>query len=250
MLLQGKVCIVTGAASVRGIGRGIARMFAEHGARIAVLDLDEARTREAAASLAGGGHRGWACDVTDHARCRAVASEVRDAFGQLDVLVNNAGTASPSKLMEIDPAGYHAMMEVNLRGVFNMCQAVMPAMQARRSGSIVNIASVAAQRGGGVFGGPHYAAAKGGVISLTKAIAREFGPEGIRANAVCPSLVETDIHGGAIVGAKRDAIIATIPLGRPGTTQDVAGACLFLASELSAFVTGATIDVNGGSHIH
>lgn len=250
MLMKGKVCIVTGAASPRGIGRGIALMLAEYGARVGVLDLDASASREAAAALPGEGHRGWACDVTDAERCNAAAEEARTAFGRIDVLVNNAGTASPAKLMDIEERDYDAMMDVNLRGVFNMCRAVVAPMEEAGGGSIVNIASVAAQRGGGVFGGPHYAAAKGGVLSLTKAVAREFAPKKIRANAVCPSLVETDIHGGAIVGSVRDAILATIPLGRPGTPADVAGACLYLASDLSSFVTGATIDVNGGSHIH
>lgn len=250
MLLEGKTCVVTGAASARGIGRGIAHLFAEHGGRIAILDLDRGQSEAAAAALPGNGHSGLACDVTDRQRCADVIARIVEQCGGLNVLVNNAGNAQPHKMLDVEAKDYDITFDVNMRGVFNMCQAALPHMQARKQGSIVNISSVAAQRGGGIFGGPHYAAAKGGVLSLTKAIAREFGPDNIRANAVCPSLVETDIHGGGITPEMRATILSSIPLGRIGTTADIAGACLFLASGLSGFVTGTTIDVNGGSHIH
>jgi NAD(P)-dependent dehydrogenase (short-subunit alcohol dehydrogenase family) len=123
-------------------------------------------------------------------------------------------------------------------------------MRAQRSGSIVNMSSVSAQRGGGVFGGTPYAAAKGAILGYTKACARELGPDNIRVNAICPSLIDTDITAGAMSEERRRDILAGIPLGRVGAARDVAGCCLFLVSEFSAYVTGSEIDVNGGSHIH
>jgi NAD(P)-dependent dehydrogenase (short-subunit alcohol dehydrogenase family) len=250
MLSADRVCLVTGAASKRGIGRAIAGLFAEHGAAVAILDLDETAARLSADALPGRGHGGYACDVTDADRCCAVVAAILADFGRIDALVNNAGIAQPLKIMDIDPEHYDAVMDVNLRGTFQMCQAVIPHMRQRRRGAIVNIASAAAQRGGGLFGGPHYAAAKGGVLSLTKALARELGPDGVRVNAVCPSMVDTDIFGDQLTDERRAALLAAIPLGRACEPREVAGACLFLASDLSSYVTGATIDVNGGSHIH
>ena len=154
--------------------------------------------------------------------------------------------------MEIKAAHYDVVMDVNLRGTFNMTQAVVPHMRHRKSGSIINMASVAGQRGGGLFGGPHYAAAKAGVLGLTKATARELAPDNIRANAICPSLIDTDIFASAPGWTKeREAeVLKMIPMGRAGKASEVAGCCLFLASDLSTYVTGTEIDVNGGSHIH
>jgi NAD(P)-dependent dehydrogenase (short-subunit alcohol dehydrogenase family) len=141
-------------------------------------------------------------------------------------------------------------MDVNLRGTFHMLQALTPHVRARGSGVIVCLASVAGQRGGGIFGGPHYAASKAGVVGLAKAMARELAPDGIRVNAVAPSMIDTDIFGGAMIDERREEIRRTVPLGRIGTVRDIAGVCLFLASDLSAYVTGAVIDVNGGAQIH
>ena len=142
------------------------------------------------------------------------------------------------------------MLGVNLKGAFNISKSVLRVFKDRKRGVIVHVASVAAQRGGGLVGGAHYAASKGGVISLTRTIAREFGPMGIRANVVCPSMTETGMLDGNVSAEKFQEIVEAIPLKRAGRGSDVAGACLFLCSDLSAYVTGATIDVNGGSHIH
>lgn len=251
MLLENRVCIVTGGANPRSIGRAAAALFARHGAKVAILDLDQAAAERSAAALdSHGGHRGFACDVTDRARCGAVIDSVVRDWGRLDVVVNCAGIAEPAVFTDIKAERYDAMLNVNLRGTFNICQAAMPHLIATGSGSIINLASVAAQRGGGIFGGSHYAAAKGGVLSLTKALAREYGPKNIRANAICPSLVETDIHGDGLSEDRRRQLVSSVPLGRVGQPSDIAGVCLFLASDLSAYVTGAEIDVNGGSHIH
>ncbi|MFD2239231.1 SDR family NAD(P)-dependent oxidoreductase [Aureimonas populi] len=256
-LLEGKVCIVTGVFSERGIGFATARLFAAHGARVAMVDiaLDEEREvalREAIAQAAGPGAvvKGYKCDLSSEEECARLADAVESRFGRIDVALNGAAIVVAKPTMEISSAEFDRMTAVNLRGTFNFCQAVLAKMLARRAGSIINLASVAAQRGGGLVGGAHYAASKGGVVSFTKSIAREFGPQGIRANAVCPSLTETAVLDGKISREQIDEIISAIPMRRAGTPDDIAGACLFLASDLSSYVTGATIDVNGGSHIH
>ncbi|EPX76288.1 SDR family NAD(P)-dependent oxidoreductase [Salipiger mucosus] len=248
-LLDGKTAIITGAASPRGLGKATAKLFAEHGARIAILDLDAAAAKAAAEEL-GEGHIGLACNVTDKAACEAAAQEVIDTFGQVDILVNNAGITQPLKLMDIAPENYDAVLDVNLRGTLYMSQSVIPHMRGRKTGSIVNISSVSAQRGGGIFGGPHYSAAKAGVLGLTKATARECAPDGVRANAVCPGFIATDITGGKLTDEMMEQILAGIPMARAGEASDVAGCCLFLASDLAAYVTGSEVDVNGGSLIH
>jgi NAD(P)-dependent dehydrogenase (short-subunit alcohol dehydrogenase family) len=249
MLLDGKTAVISGAASARGIGLATARLFAEHGARIAILDLEEAAARAAADSL-GPGHIGLACDVTDRDACQRAAEMAIAAFGQIDILINNAGITQPLKLMEIGPAQWDAVLDVNLRGVLYLSQAFIPHMRARRRGTIACMSSVSAQRGGGIFGGPHYSAAKAGVLGLAKAMARELGPEGIRINCVTPGLIQTDITGDKLTDAIRADILKGIPLNRLGDARDVAGAYLFLASDLSAYITGAVIDVNGGMLIH
>lgn len=250
MLLKNMICIVTGAASERGIGRETAMLFAAHGAIVAILDLDRGLSQDAASRLPGIGHVGFACDITNSGDCNRTVAAIVQEYGHVDVLVNNAGIAQTHKIMEVGRADYDLIMDVTVRGTMQMCQAVIPHMRERRSGSIVNIGSVAAQRGGGIFGGAHYTAAKGAVIALTKALARELAPDQVRVNVVCPSLVPTDIHRNGISEERRLQLISGIPLGRLGTTQDVAGACLYLSSDMSSYVTGIELDVNGGSHIH
>jgi NAD(P)-dependent dehydrogenase (short-subunit alcohol dehydrogenase family) len=249
MLLADKVAVISGGASPRGIGLATARKMAEHGARIAILDLDQKASEDAAASL-GSQHRGFACDVTSRESCEAAQRAVLTAFGQVDILVNNAGITQPLKFMEISPENYDAVLDVNLRGVLYLSQAFIPHMCERRQGSIMCTSSVSAQRGGGIFGGPHYSASKAGVLGLAKAMAREFGPDGIRVNCVTPGLIQTDITGGKLTDEMRVDITKSIPLSRLGVADDVAGAFVFLASDLSSYVTGATIDVNGGMLIH
>lgn len=250
MLLNDRIAIVTGAASLRGLGRATARLFAAHGAKVAILDVDADAAAAAAGSLDGGGHLGLSCDVTDRAACHAAIAAVLAAHGRVDVLVNNAGVTSPLRLMEVDDSTYARIMDINMRGTYHMTQGVVPAMRARKSGSIVNLSSVSAQRGGGVFGGTIYSAAKGAILGYTKACARELGPDNIRVNAICPSLINTDITAGKLTDDQRAAIMTTIPMGRAGEAHEVAGCALFLASDLSSYVTGSEIDVNGGSHIH
>ena len=249
MLLSGKTAVISGAAGPRGIGFAAARLFAEHGARVAILDVDQ-KAVEAAAKGFGSDHLGLVCDVTDPAACKRATAEVIARFGQIDVLVNNAGITQPVKFMEIDQPSWRRIIEVNLTGVLNLSQAVVPHMRQRKTGTIACMSSVSAQRGGGIFGGPHYSAAKAGVLGLAKAMARELGPDNIRVNCVTPELIQTDITGGKLTDEMKTEIIRGIPLGRLGTAEDVARIYLFLASDLSSYTTGAVIDVNGGMLIH
>ena len=249
MLLSGKTAIISGAAGPRGIGLATARLFADEGARVAILDVDSVAIEAALHSL-GQSHIGLACDVTDRAACERAANETIERLGKIDILVNNAGITQPLKVMEIDKANWDRVLDVNLGGVLYLSQAVIPHMRSRRSGSIACMSSVSAQRGGGIFGGPHYSAAKAGVLGLAKAMARELGPDNIRVNCVTPGLIQTDITGGKLTDKMKSDIIAGIPLGRLGTVEDVARIYLFLASDLSSYTTGAVIDVNGGMLIH
>ena len=249
MLLKDKVAVITGGAGLNGLGFATARQMAAHGARVVILDLARAEPAGAAARL-GDGHLGLVADVTDKASCDAAAAEICRKLGRIDILVNNAGITQPRKTLDITAADYDAVLDVSLRGTLYMSQAVLPAMRAARSGSIVCISSVSAQRGGGIFGGPHYSAAKAGVLGLARAMAREFGGDGIRVNCITPGLIETDITQGKLTPDKKKEISETIPLARLGRADDVAGACVFLASDLSAYCTGVTLDVNGGMLIH
>jgi NAD(P)-dependent dehydrogenase (short-subunit alcohol dehydrogenase family) len=248
-LLDGKHAIITGAASPRGLGKAAARLFAEHGAEVAILDVD-GEAAHAAATDIGDRHIGLACDVTDKAACIKAVTELLERWGRIDILVNNAGITQPLRIMDIAPENYDAVLDVSLRGTLYMSQAVIPAMRARKIGSIVNLSSVSAQRGGGIFGGPHYSAAKAGVLGLTKAMARELAPDGVRVNAICPGFIGTDITAGRLTPEMKEAILAGIPMGRVGDASDVAGCALFLASDLSAYCTGTEVDVNGGALIH
>lgn len=248
-LLDGQTAIITGAASPRGLGKATAQLFADHGARVVILDLDAAQAEDTAADI-GEGHIGLACDVTRKADCEAAVAVVLEAYGQIDILVNNAGITQPLKIMDITHEDYDAVLDVNLLGTLNMSQTVIPHMRERKTGKLINMSSVSAQRGGGIFGGPHYSAAKAGILGLTKAMARELAPDGIRSNAICPGFIATDITAGKLTPDMMDQILAGIPMGRAGEASDVAGCALFLASDLSAYVTGSELDVNGGSLIH
>lgn len=249
MLLKDKVAVITGGAGINGLGFATARQMAAQGARVVIMDLARAEPAAAAARL-GAGHLGFVADVTDKAACEAATAKVLEVFGRIDILVNNAGITQPVKTLEITGADYDRILDVSLRGTLYMSQAVLPAMRQQQAGSIVCISSVSAQRGGGIFGGPHYSAAKAGVLGLARAMAREFGPEGIRINCITPGLIETDITQGRLSPEQKKDIAQTIPLNRLGRADDVAGVCVFLGSDLSAYCTGVTLDVNGGMLIH
>jgi NAD(P)-dependent dehydrogenase (short-subunit alcohol dehydrogenase family) len=256
MLLQDRVCVIVGAASLRGIGYAAAELFAEHGAKIIAVDvlMNDTIANEIKASIDRKTGRnadviGIRCDIASSADCKQLFKEAITHYGTVDCLVNSAAIVKAQSMLTIEEADYDRIMGVNLKGAFNLCKSALEVFTERKSGTIVNVASVAAQRGGGLVGGAHYAASKGGVISLTRTIAREFGPLGIRANVVCPSMTETGMLDG-MTAERQKEIEMSIPLQRAGRPIEIAGACLFLSSDLSGYVTGATIDVNGGSHIH
>jgi NAD(P)-dependent dehydrogenase (short-subunit alcohol dehydrogenase family) len=248
-LLQGKVVLITGAARARGIGKATATLMAEHGARVAILDLPQEDPAQAAADI-GPQHLGIVCDVTQAASCDAAVAQAVAWAGGLDVLVNNAGITQRRKTLEITQADYDLVTDVALRGTLQMSQAAIPHLRARGGGAIVCVSSLSALQGGGVFGGAHYCAAKAGVLGLARAMARELGPDNIRVNAVAPGLTVTDFSRGGSSDEQKQAMASGYPLGRPGRPEEIAGVCLFLASGLSSYVTGVTIDVNGGSFIH
>jgi NAD(P)-dependent dehydrogenase (short-subunit alcohol dehydrogenase family) len=243
--LNGRTAVITGGASQTGIGLATARTFVRHGARVAILDLPEREPARVAADL-GTSHLGLACDVRDGAACRDCVDRVADAFGRIDVLIGNAGLVYGTPVLDISREEYDEILDVNLRGNFHMAQAVIPHMRRNNCGSIVLMSSIAAQVGGGLFGRSHYAAAKSGILGLAKALARELAPEGIRANAIAPGVIDNDFTKGRMTREDKDRIAATVPLGRLGTSQDVANVCLFLASDLSAYMTGTVLSVNGG----
>lgn len=249
MLLADRVAIITGGAGPNGLGFATARMMAAQGARIVILDLEGANPAGAAAEL-GPQHMGVVADVTDKAQCEAAVRSVVAQFGQVDILFNNAGITQPRKTLDISGDDFEAVLDVNLRGTLYMSQAVLPTMQKQKSGAIVCTSSVSAQRGGGILGGPHYSAAKAGILGLARAMAREFGGYGIRINCVTPGLIATDINRGLIPDDRMGAILEQIPLNRIGNPNDVAGAVVFLASDLAGYCTGVTLDVNGGMLIH
>jgi NAD(P)-dependent dehydrogenase (short-subunit alcohol dehydrogenase family) len=249
MLLKARTAIITGGAAPRGIGFATAKLFAAHGARTALLDLDGVGAAARASEL-GPEHRGIACDVTDGAACHEAVADIHKEFGAVDILVNNAGLVHSTPLVEISTEEYDAVLDVNLRGNFQMAQAVVPIMRAGGSGAIVCISSIAGRVGGGLFGTAHYAAAKAGIFGLARALARELAADGIRANAIAPGPIDNDFMKGAMTNEIKVDIAKRTPLGRLGKSEDIANACLFLASDLSSHVTGVILDVNGGLLIH
>jgi NAD(P)-dependent dehydrogenase (short-subunit alcohol dehydrogenase family) len=249
MLLKDKVAVITGGAGLNGLGFATARMMAEQGATVVILDLAVADPAGAAAQL-GAQHLGLVADVTDKASCVAAVEKIVAKYGRIDVLFNNAGITQPVKFLDITGADYDRIMDVSLRGMLYASQAVVPVMQKQKSGSIICTSSVSAQRGGGILGGPHYSAAKAGMLGLARAMAREYGNDNIRVNCITPGLIATDINKGKIPEDKRQTILDGIPLNRIGEPADVAGCVVFLASDLSKYCTGITLDVNGGMLIH
>ena len=244
-LLQDRTAIITGGGTPGGIGRATARLFAAHGAQVAILDI-EATDPAAAAAEIGPGHLGYICDVRDQAACQAAVAQVAVSFGRIDVLIGNAGVVHGTRIDAITQAEYDEVVDTSLRGNFQMSQAVIPHLRARGEGTIVLVSSIAGQVGGGLFGSSHYAAAKSGIFGLAKALARELAPEGIRANAIAPGVIDNDFTKGRMTREIKDEIAKKVPMGRLGTSEEVAKCCLFLASDLSSYVTGTVLSVNGG----
>ncbi len=249
LLLADKVAVVSGAGSSSSIGAATARTFAAHGARVALLDINEQAVRQSCEDL-GEPHRAYVTDVADQGRCQQTVTDIVAHFGRIDILVNSVGIVHGTRILDITQQEYDEVLDNNLRGNFLLSQAVVPHMKARSAGNIICISSIAGQSGGGVFGSSHYAAAKSGIFGLAKALARELAAEGIRVNAVAPGPVDNDFTKGRMTRQIKDEIASKVPLGRLGTPEDIANACLFLASDLSSYITGIVLDVNGGLLIH
>ncbi len=241
--LTGKVALVTGSA--RGIGQAIAVELAKCGADVVISDLQADWCQESVQLVEATGRKALAiaCDVTDFDSCKQMMDQVMETFGRLDILVNNAGITKDNLLMRMKPEEWNAVISVNLTGVFNATKAAIRPMMKQRSGAIVNLASVVGLMGNA--GQANYAASKGGVIALTKTMAKEFGARGIRANAVAPGFIQTAMTDKLPEEAKR-RFLDNIPLGRPGTPEDVAKTVAFLASDEASYLTGQVLCIDGG----
>ena len=238
--LTGHVAFVTGGT--RGIGRGIATMLHQAGAAVAVVGRNRDQAIAAAAEL---GHRtvGVACDVADGTQVAAAIAEAEKALGPISILVNNAGLTRDNLLMRLTDEDWDQVLEANLKGAFHTTKAVIRGMMKRRAGRIINITSIVGITGN--KGQANYAASKAGLIGFTKSVAKEYASRGVTANCVAPGFIETDMTA-ALPQEARDALLSQIALGRLGQPSDVAGAVLFLASDLARYVTGQVLVVDGG----
>lgn len=243
-LLEGKVAIITGAS--RGIGRGVAKIFAEQGADVAFTyssSVQAAEELEKELRALGVRAKGYQSNAADFNQAQQLVDEVLVDFGNIDVLINNAGITKDNLLMRLSESDFDSVIEINLKSVFNMTKAVQRTMLKNRKGSIINMSSVVGVKGNA--GQTNYAASKAGVIGFSKSVALELGSRNIRCNVIAPGFIETEMTaklGEEVVKNWRDAI----PLKRGGTPEDVANACVFLASELSSYITGQVINVDGG----
>ncbi|MBZ9870341.1 glucose 1-dehydrogenase [Mesorhizobium sp. BR1-1-9] len=248
---KGKTALVTGAS--RGIGRALAKGLAEAGFDVAITDLPsqaaELAVTKAEIEAAGRKAYVYTMDVSKKREIEATARALLAAAGSVDVLVNNAGILKPSLLQDLDEANWDAHFDINAKGVLMMCQAVLPHMRARKSGRVINIASIAGRQGVPTQG--HYAATKSVVITLTRVLAQEVGMDGVTVNAICPGIILTEMgknNLGSEAAIRHWEDVAA--LKRLGAPEDVVGPVLFFASDLSAFVTGQSLNVDGGIYYH
>ena len=243
--LTGRVGLVTGAG--RGMGRASAERIAADGARVVVNDLDETRAAEVADRLVSEGAEaiGVAADVSDAADVSRLVDTAREAFGDVDILVNNAGVLRRTGILDLGEDEWNLVLDVNLKGTYLCTRAVLPAMKAAGWGRVVNISS-SAGRSVSTLGGPHYTTAKAAVLGFTRAVAREMAPFGITLNAVCPGLVNTEMVNEVITAAQTQAYADSFPIKRLAEPQEVAELVAFLASDRAAYITGASLDINGG----
>ena len=239
MRLKGKVAIITGAA--KGIGFATAKRFAQEGAKVMIADVNPEAVKAATDLIPGS--EAYVMNVTDRASVEAAVDQIMQRHGRIDILINNAGITQDARLVKMTEAQFDTVIDVNLKGVFNCTQLVVPHMLEAGKGAVVNASSVVGIYGN--FGQTNYSATKFGVIGFTKSIALELGSRNIRCNAIAPGFIETEMTAKLnedVVQGWRDAI----PLKRGGTPEDVANACLFLSSDLSAYVTGQVLNVDGG----
>ena len=249
-LLEGKVAIVTGAA--RGIGEGVALKFAEHGASIAFTYVSESSAEKANAlqeklATFGVKAKAYRSNAGDFSQCESFVNEVVKEFGAVDICVNNAGISKDNLLLRMTPDQWEDVIGINLNSVFYMTKQVIRPMMKAKAGSNINMSSVIGLMGNA--GQASYAASKAGVIGFTKSVAKELGSRNVRCNAVAPGFVETDMTSYLKEGEQADKYKAGIPLGKFGTAADIANVCLFLASDMSSYVTGQVIGVDGGLYM-
>src|SRR3982751_4257606 len=249
-LLEGKVAIVTGAA--RGIGAAIALKLAEHGSSVAFTYVSDSSAEKAAALEAqlqalGVKAKAYKSNAGDFAQCESFANDVLKEFGKIDVCVNNAGISKDNLLLRLTADQWDEVMNVNLKSVYNMTKQVIRPMMKARSGSIINMSSIIGIRGNA--GQSSYAASKAGIIGFTKSVAHELGSRNIRCNAIAPGFIETDMTHYLKEGEASKAFLEKIPLGRFGTADEIANTTLFLASDLSSYITGQVINACGGLNI-
>ena len=249
-LLEGKIAIVTGAA--RGIGEAIALKFAEHGANVAftyISDSSAVKAKELEEKLIAMGVKvkSYQSNASDFAACESFVNDVLKEFGAIDICVNNAGISKDNLLLRMSPEQFEEVIKVNLNSVFYMTKQVIRPMMKARSGSIINMSSIIGEMGNA--GQSSYAASKAGVIGFTKSVAKELGSRNIRCNAIAPGFVETDMTSYLKEGESAEKYKAGIPLGRFASAEDIANVTLFLASNLSSYVTGQTISACGGLNI-
>jgi NAD(P)-dependent dehydrogenase (short-subunit alcohol dehydrogenase family) len=248
--LSGKVAVVTGSGSKRGIGREIAMSLSKQGASIVIADMNQEGIDEVVADIrsAGGNAMGVILNVTDEESVNTVVEKTLATFGSLDILVNNAGISQKVTVEDMTLEDMKRIFNVNMFGLFLMTQAAMKPMKEKRWGRIINLSSVSGKRGGGVFGGAHYSASKAAVLGFSKNLAREVAKDGITVNCVAPGLVNTDIWK-SMPEEMAKKVIEGIPMGRPGETKEIASTITFLASSEASYITGEDIDINGGSHM-
>ncbi len=243
-LLENKTVLITGAT--RGIGKGIAELVADHGAHVAFTynsSVDAANALEAALKAKGVKAKGYQSNAAEFNAAQDLAKQVMDEFGAIDVLINNAGITKDNLLLRISEEDFDKVIEVNLKSVFNLTKAVIRPMVKQRGGSIINMSSVVGLKGNA--GQSNYAASKAGIIGFSKSIALEFGSRNIRSNVIAPGFIETEMTA-ALPEETVQTWRAAIPLKRGGTPEDIANACVFLASDMSSYVTGQTLSVDGG----
>ena len=245
-LLNGKVALVTGAA--RGIDKAIALKFASEGASIAFTDLvinEAAEETVKELEALGVKVKAYASNAADFEATQEVVAEIEKEFGRVDILVNNAGITKDGLVMRMSEAQWDAVIDVNMKSAFNFLHAVVPIMARQKGGSIINMASIAGQTGNP--GQVNYSASKAGLIAMAKSVAKEMGPRGVRANAIAPGYVITEMTE-VLPQAVKDEFIKLIPLKRGATVEEIANTALYLASDLSSYVTGQVIAVNGGMY--
>ncbi len=248
--LDGRVAIITGSGSEKGIGKTIALTLARQGATVVLTDINQEGVNDNVKFIEenGGQAYGLAGDITDKGFVDKLVADVLDKFGRIDILINNAGISQKVTVEDMTLDDMKRIFNVNMFGLFLITQACLKPMKEQKYGRIVSLSSVSGKRGGGIFGGAHYSASKAAVLGFSKNLAREVAQDGITVNCVAPGLINTEIWK-SLPKEQADNVIAGIPMGRPGETEEIATTIAFLVSEEASYITGEDIDINGGQHM-